>query len=124
MSTARNEFVEKSNLCYAEVSGIENWSGTSLVQGGWKYWNENGQKSGFNISRFNISNPPVCTFETYGSTRKALNTEEKLIIVLVFLILGMIGYAVCEVVDKSRSKVEEVTEELKPSEKADLEADL
>ena len=56
--------------------------------------------------------------------KKALNTEEKLIIVLVFLIRGMIGYAVCEVVDRSRSKVNEVTEEFETNEKAELEAEL
>ena len=43
---------------------------------------------------------------------------------LVFLVLGMIGYAVCEVVDRSRSKVDEATEEFKTNEKAELEAEL
>ena len=38
----------------------------------------------------------------------ALNTEQKLYIVLAFLILGMGGYVVCEVIDRSNPKVEQV----------------
>ena len=38
----------------------------------------------------------------------ALKTQEKLYIVLAFLIAGMIGYVVCEVVDGSTPKVEHV----------------
>ena len=43
---------------------------------------------------------------------------------LVFLVLGMIGYAVCEVVDRSRSKVTEEFQPTEKTEKAELEADL
>ena len=35
----------------------------------------------------------------------SLTTEEKLYIVLTFLILGMIGYVVCEVLDKKKYQV-------------------
>ena len=38
----------------------------------------------------------------------ALNTEQKLYIVLAFLILGMGGYVVCEMIDRSSPKVEQV----------------
>ena len=41
----------------------------------------------------------------------ALNTQEKLYIVLAFLIAGMIGYVVCEMVDRSTPKVEHVDTE-------------
>ena len=41
----------------------------------------------------------------------ALNTQEKLYIVLAFLIAGMIGYVVCEMVDRSMPKVEHVDTE-------------
>ena len=41
----------------------------------------------------------------------ALNTEQKLYIVLAFLILGMGGYVVCELVDRSSPKVEQVEAE-------------
>ena len=41
----------------------------------------------------------------------ALNTQEKLYIVLAFLIAGMIGYVVCELVDRSTPKVEHVDTE-------------
>ena len=35
----------------------------------------------------------------------SLTTEEKLYIVLAFLILGMIGYVICEVFDKKKFQV-------------------
>merc|ERR1711935_167680 len=41
----------------------------------------------------------------------ALSTEQKLYIVLAFLILGMGGYVVCELVDRSSPKVEQVEAE-------------
>ena len=37
----------------------------------------------------------------------SLTTEEKLYIVLAFLILGMIGYVVCEVLDKKKYQIEQ-----------------
>ena len=36
----------------------------------------------------------------------SLTTEEKLYIVLAFLILGMIGYVVCEVLDKKKYQID------------------
>ena len=37
----------------------------------------------------------------------SLTTEEKLYIVLAFLILGMIGYVACEVLDKKKFQIEQ-----------------
>ena len=39
----------------------------------------------------------------------SLTTEEKLYIVLAFLILGMIGYVACEVLDKKKYQLEQNT---------------